>query len=214
MNRTAMILAAGLALSSSVLAGESKTYEVTVTNITPGQAFTPVLAVTHSDKAAIFELGAEASPELELLAENGMTGPLEDVLLASGLAQDTAGTGGLLMPGESMTIEIEGSNRYGRLSLAAMMLPTHDNFVALNAVSLPSHGATFYAMGYDAGTEANEEICDHIPGPPCFGANMPDDSGEGYVHVGNGIHGIGDLDPAVHDWANPVARVTVRRLKN
>jgi hypothetical protein len=213
MNRFSMIAAAALLLSGPAFAAESKTYEVSITNITPGQAFTPVLAATHSPDIRLFRLGEAAIEELELLAENGMTAPLEDLLLASGKAQDTSGTGGLLLPGETMSFEIQGSRRYGHLSLAAMLLPTHDNFVALDAIPLPKQAVTVYAKGYDAGTEANVELCDHIPGPPCFGTNEPDDSGEGFVHIGSGIHGVGELDPAVHDWNNPVARITVRRVR-
>jgi hypothetical protein len=34
---------------------------------------------------------------------------------------------------------------------------------------------------------------------------------EGFVHVHSGIHGGADLDPAMHDWRNPVALVTITR---
>jgi hypothetical protein len=38
-------------------------------------------------------------------------------------------------------------------------------------------------------------------------------AGEGYVYIGNGIHGNGDLDSAASDWNNPVAWVQVRRVR-
>jgi len=72
------------------------------------------------------------------------------------------------------------------------------------------------APAYDAGSERNSEDCDYIPGPPCNNspAHDPADA-EGYVHIHAGIHGIGpdpSVDPAMHDWRNPVAKITIRRI--
>ena len=36
---------------------------------------------------------------------------------------------------------------------------------------------------------------------------------EGFVHVHAGIHGGGGLDPAMHDWHNPTARLEVKTWK-
>lgn len=46
-------------------------------------------------------------------------------------------------------------------------------------------------------------------------ANSPDDNparAEGYVHVHAGIKGVGDLDPNVWNWENPVMMVTIQRV--
>ena len=75
------------------------------------------------------------------------------------------------------------------------------------------------ALAYDAGSEQNSEDCDYIPGPPC-GNSLGHDpaASEAYVHVHAGIHGIGPegegprVTPADHDWNNPVARITIKRL--
>ncbi|MDX1764306.1 MAG: hypothetical protein R3231_08300, partial [bacterium] len=69
------------------------------------------------------------------------------------------------------------------------------------------------AVAYDAGSEANTESCDYIPGPPC-GSHVHDDANdpEGYIHVHAGIHGIGDLVEANMDWRNPVVEIKIRRL--
>ena len=70
------------------------------------------------------------------------------------------------------------------------------------------------ALGYDAGTETNDELCATVPGPACGGeALSPADSGEGFVSIHNGIHGMGDLNAALLDWRNPVAKVTIHRVK-
>jgi hypothetical protein len=215
MKSKAMVLSTLLLASASAFAEESKTYAVTITNITAGQTFTPVLAATHSSDIAFFELGQPAIEELGILAESGNIGPLDDLLATlPGLVQHTATNGALLGPGESATIEVEVSSRFNRLSFAAMLIPTHDTFVALDSMPLPKREATTFVRAYDAGTETNDELCANIPGPHCMGAGLsPMDDGEGFVHVANGIHGIGDLAPEMFDWRNPVATVTVRRVR-
>lgn len=61
---------------------------------------------------------------------------------------------------------------------------------------------------FDAGSEANTERCEHVPGPPCgsAGARVVDGA-EGHVALHGGILGVGDLDPAEWDWRNPVLEV-------
>ena len=198
----------------------SGTYEVTITNLTRGQSFTPFLAASHTAAMKLFELGDPASAEVQAIAEGGDTGPLADKLDASPRVHDIQGTGGLIFPGESMTFTIS-ARYYDRISLLAMLLPTNDGFVALSGADLPRRGRSvqYYAKGYDAGTERNDESCDSIPGPmlpfpgPNCGAGGAPGGGEGYVHVHAGIHGVGDLAPAERDWKNPVARVTIRRVR-
>ena len=71
----------------------------------------------------------------------------------------------------------------------------------------------YQTNAYDAGSEANNEICAFIPGPSCGIFFVRDPEGaEGYVHIHAGIHGIGDLSPAQFDWRNPGAKITIRRL--
>ena len=67
---------------------------------------------------------------------------------------------------------------------------------------------------YDAGTENNNEMCRFIPGPPCGNRGVRDTAGaEGYVHVHRGVHGGADLDPALFDWRNPVAKIVITKLR-
>ena len=226
---TAAVVAAGLTAGGQVLAsgkgkeGKGKdNYEVTITNITKGLQFTPILVATHRKSVAYFNLGDPASPELALLAEDGATGPLEEALADTGAVRDTANSADvlppgppLLFPGQSVTLRISAGRGFDRLSLAAMLLPTNDSFVALNSVNLPRKGSsTYIAVGYDAGSELNDEICENIPGPVCNGVGAsPDEDGEGFVHVSSGIAGIGDLASDAYDWRNPVARVVITRVK-
>ena len=213
-----------LALVSSVAAADNnryKHYEVTITNISKSLQFTPILFATHHPSIEFFELGEPASPGLALLAEDGATDPLVAELASTGAVVDTANSADVLGPppllfaGQSVTVSIRGQHRRTRLSLAAMLLPTNDSFVSLDSVRLPIHGSrTYYAKGYDAGSEPNDEWCANIPGPTCGGAGAsPEAGGEGFVHIANGIHGIADLDAAVYDWRNPVAKVVIRRVR-
>ncbi|WP_020405352.1 spondin domain-containing protein [Hahella ganghwensis] len=212
------IAATALLVASSAVSaggyGHTQTYKVVVTNITKGISFTPILAATHKSSVQYFELGEPASEELSLLAEGGDTGPLNAVLDSlPHQVHSTAVTSGLLGPGQSVEFEIESSRRFRYLSFAGMLLPTNDSFVALNSVPLPwFQSSTYFARGYDAGSEPDDELCVNIPGPTCGGEGAsPGVGGEGYVYISPGIHGEGDLSPAAYDWRDAVAKVTITR---
>jgi hypothetical protein len=67
-------------------------------------------------------------------------------------------------------------------------------------------------VAYDAGSEANTELCEHIPGPPCGNQARMLTGAEGFVHVHRGIHGVGDLNEAAMDWNNPVVKVVIEKM--
>ena len=188
-------------------------YEIQLTNVTANQAFTPRLAVTHT-LGQIFTLGDPALDELALIAESGDIAPLMALLETGGeIVTDIQVGDGLLMPGDTQTITIDGTP--GTLfSMFNMLIPTNDAFLGLNGVMLPNSGSvTYRATVYDAGSETNDEICSNIPGPVCGGVgSSPDDAGEGFIHVHRGIKGGGDLSAATYDWNNPAAVVTVTKI--
>ena len=62
------------------LAQAGSTYTVNITNLTPGQSFTPILAATHSAAASVFLPGTTASAALGTLAETGDVAPLTALL--------------------------------------------------------------------------------------------------------------------------------------
>jgi len=199
---------------------EAGRFEVTITNLTRGQQFTPILVARHKSNVKLFELGKPAGTELAILAEEGDTAPLAAVLSAlPGTGQVVTGSG-LTNPGASTTLIVEGRRGFGFLSVAAMLIPTNDGFFALNGAALPrgSDTLTLTAPAYDAGSERNDELCVSIPGPffaECGGSGggaAPAGGEEGYVHIHAGIHGIGNLPAATRDWRNPVALITVRRM--
>lgn len=63
------------------------------------------------------------------------------------------------------------------------------------------------------GTEENNELCSHMPGPACpaNSGNVDAGPGEGYVHAHRGFHGVGDLSEADYAWLNPAAEVFIAR---
>jgi Spondin_N len=225
------VLGLALALAATgALADDNKdhaVYEVSITNITKGQTFTPQLIAIHTDSVALFELGAPASDELAVLAEGGSTAPLTELLQKQGRENVGAVTtiGALLAPGATAVAIIEAPAKHEYLSSAGMLIPTNDTFFAVNRQRLPKRGAvTAFAQAYDAGTEANDQKCSNIPGPRCGGAGLSAGTNagdEGFVHIGNGFHelGAGDgatgeiLRPFQYDWRNPVAMIRIKRLR-
>ncbi|MBM4263078.1 MAG: hypothetical protein FJ143_16775 [Deltaproteobacteria bacterium] len=202
------------------LSASAASFEVTITNITRGQQFTPIIVVSHRPGLKLFELGDPASAELATLAEEGNTQPLADALRYHPRVLDIANSTGLLDPGDSVTVRVRTRGDFDHVSLASMLIPTNDAFFALNGVAGPhGHGVrTLTSVAYDAGSEANDELCASIPGPffaECGGPGggaAPAGGEEGYVHVHAGIHGIGNLSAPLRDWRNPVARITIRRV--
>lgn len=192
-------------------------YDVTVTNLTAGTTFTPALAVVHSKNISLFALGEPASEGIAALAEAGDPGVIAStaggVPEVGGFATDTDP----LAPGASTTIRVSSTVGFERITVAAMLLPTNDGFYAINTEKLPvstGESVTYYATGYDAGSEPNDELCSNIPGPQCEGEGLsPDTDGEGYIHVHPGIHGIGDIAPEDHDWNNPVAKIRITAVE-
>lgn len=213
MKRAITVLVAALLTTSSAFADGygGRDFDVTITNITANQTFTPLLVVTHKSSISLFEVGDAAIPQLATIAESGDIGPMI-ALLESAPEQvfATAASGGLLGPGQSVTVTVAGSHRFNRISVVGMLIPTNDTFVALNSAYLSRWERSHTVPAYDAGSEHNDELCANIPGPVCGGAGLSDEDGEGFVHISPGIHGIGDLDAASYDWRNPVARISVK----
>lgn len=211
--------AASLAPLPAVAGRDGPLYEVHITNVTYAQQFTPLLLVTHEASVRLFELGAAPSTGLATLAEEGNVAPLRAVLDADPTVNMTTAGAGLTNGGSTVTLTIQGRPHRDKLSLAAMLIPTNDAFIALDAVPLPVHGSvTYTAQAYDAGSEVNDETCASIPGPAFTecgggpGGGGKPGGGEGFVHVHRGIHGVGDFDPARRTWMNPVAVIRITRV--
>ncbi|MGD8588046.1 MAG: spondin domain-containing protein [Chromatiales bacterium] len=224
------LLIAGSLLASGPLLARGLSVEIT--NLTNATFFTPLLVVAHDPRTDLFEVGQAASYHLQAMAEGGdISGLIEDVT-AAGAEYVADPAGGLLAPGQSASsrLDLQGFAT-SRLSVVAMLLPTNDGFVGLDSLKIPREAGTYtyYLNGYDAGTEANDEIITGggvgIPGIPAdpggnAGTGGVPEVGPDYnptVHVHRGIvgdmdplGGTSDLDSRVHRWHNPVARIILR----
>jgi hypothetical protein len=229
MRRTTLIILALVFLGLTALPARAAQVTVTVTNTTQGIWFTPLLVTAHDPGERLFHLDQVAPAELQAMAEGGDISGL--VALLGGEDADTVAdpAGGLLGPGQKATATLETSLGGRVLSLVAMLLPTNDGFVGLDSAPLSPGSHTVMVYGYDAGTEANNELMNTsgggapgVPGIPADPSGFAGTGGSGVtttelnstVHIHRGV--VGDLDPAggasdldsgLHRWLNPVARV-------
>ena len=190
-------------------------YEVVIENITPNngngasQPFSPPVLATHTPRFHVFREGRYASYELQNIAEDAVSGPMESMLGTSPFVYDYTIGGGVVLPGQSETFTIKARVGFRYLSLVAMLVNTNDGFVGADGIRLPVLGSeTHYLYAYDAGTEKNTELKAHIPGPCCGspGVRVPEHK---KIDDHDGIQGVGDLDPQVWGWDGPVARITI-----
>jgi len=195
---------------------------ITVTNLTHGIYFTPVITAAHDADTAIFTTTEAASAELEALAEGGDISGVSGLLSVANADIDENPAGGLLAPASSAAFSLSNSSGNDYLSVAAMMLPTNDGFIGLDSWEIPTEAGTYtvYLNAYDAGTEANDEIIANIPNPigiTATGASgVTEEISNPNVHIHPGVlgdddeeGGISDLDSSAHRWLNPVAKLTV-----
>ena len=108
-----------------------------------------------------------------------------------------------------MQIGINKEFRY--ISSVGMLVNTNDSFFGFNGVDVfrKKSGSMAVAPAYDAGTEENNEDWAFIPGPFCTDSTSGGADEGGVVLINNGVHGIGDLIPEMHDWRNPVALIVI-----
>jgi len=211
------LLSASMLTTTNAFAHGDKlfTYKVTVTNLTPGQPFAPVMVATHRPGVSFFKLGEAPSDELAHLAEAGDGKPMAEKLAAMPSVDEAKiSTMGLTFPGKSTAVMISAKRPFSHISVGAMLGATNDAFFAIKDVALPwGRGErTYMAPAYDAGSETNDELSSTVAGLGGEGYS-PNDSGEGFVHIHSGVHGIGDLVAATMDWRNPVAKITIERVK-
>ena len=191
-----------------------KKYEVTITNAHAYHVLTPTVVTVHKPRFKLFTIANPASEGLAHQAENGDPSVLLSELDANPYVINATTNGELVPPGHSTTIEIMAPHR-SRISVSSMLAGTNDAFIAVRGMKTPKRRSQSRASVYDAGSEANNEDCAFIPGPPCSpesGNMRATDDAEGFVTLSNGIHGIKDLSPQDSDWRGPVATVSIKRV--
>ena len=218
-------------------------YALILENLTDGQPFSPPVAVTHNaglpTAVTVAEVGAAASDEINAIARGGDPAPLVASLearrdLAPAIITDVVNLGRPVTPADTTvggfadravyTIDARPGDV---LSVFGMLICTNDGFIGLDRAELPATSGTFDLMGYDAGSEDNTELSEHIVDPcsalgPVTLAGDPNgnaDSGAGVdtdpvgvIAAHPGVDGtVGDLLTA-HDWDEPAARLTVVKI--
>lgn len=230
MSHKHFIAAGMLGLFSA--ASQAQDLSVTLTNLTQGIQFTPIIAASHDMSASIFHVAQAASSELTALAEGGSIADMSIMLSNAGADVIENPASGLLAAAQMTSFNLTNSSGNDYLSIAAMMLPTNDGFVGLDSWKIPSEAGTYtvYLNAYDAGTEANNELVVAGSGAPgtlgipaapggdagANGTGVSDAQSNTNIHIHRGVlgdtddsAGTSDLDSRVHRWLNPVAKLTV-----
>jgi hypothetical protein len=218
-----------LVLPATATAENPKTWRVTIDNLTGppvasfGQPMSAPLVAVHSNRADMWSLGEPASESIRYIAEDGspqfglglLTGQPGFLSVAIEHLGTFPGFPGLLpipiFPQASRSFEVISSGKYDRLSLAMMLGLTNDGFTGLDSVPLHGNGGVYYTSGYDAGTERNNETFAFLPNLSLV--FFVRDLENGVITHHPGIQGGGALIPAAHGWTDPVARITIERLK-
>ncbi|MCG6202936.1 spondin domain-containing protein [Psychromonas antarctica] len=194
----------------------SSIYEVSLTNITQGQIFSPPAVLAHTPKMPLWTAGASASVALEALAEGGDTSQLSAL---PGIEKSIASTGPIL-PGETMNWTVELSEMDAQaLSLATMLINTNDGFTGLTDMDLSSlaMGESYQKMliVYDAGTEMNDEIAMPGSGGEAFNTSRMGDVDRVYAHAG--VLTSLELSSSVllpeHKFDNPAGKLIIKRVQ-
>ncbi|WP_028116763.1 spondin domain-containing protein [Ferrimonas senticii] len=223
------LLLTGLIASTPI--AHAATVDFTLTNLTQGIYFTPLLITAHDAQYQLFNVGQAASDELAAMAEGGSIDGLVTIADSISAISVANPAGGLLPPAQSTSGQMSLDGDYV-LSVTAMVLPSNDGFVGLNSWPIPSEPGSYtvYLNAYDAGTEANNELlvdgggAPGVLGMPAIPGGLGGSGGSGvtndeatqvvHIHRGNlgdsdNSAGSSDINSRVHRWLNPVAMLTV-----
>lgn len=194
----------------------SSIYEVTLSNITQGQIFSPPALMTHSAGLTLWQAGESASLALEALAEGGDSSQF----IAMTDIENSQVSPSAVMPGESYSWTLELTEESAtNISLATMLINTNDGFTGItdmdiSALSLDDSYKKLL-MVYDAGTEENDEI--EVPGSggEAFNTSRSGDLDRVYVHAGVLTeHELsGSVLSAEHKFDNPAAKLIIKRVQ-
>ena len=168
---------------------EIRDYEVTITNLTAGQPFSPPVIATHRAETVVWHPNRPASIGVKEIAENGNNAPLLDDLRRrrsdgrifdyQNLASTAMAPGPLLPAGRpgsglfptTVAGRIRASRRFDRLSWVSMLVCTNDGITGVDSVRLPvrvGRSVTIKSNAFETRTERNTEVLADIM-PPCQG---------------------------------------------
>lgn len=189
--------------------GNSAVYTVSMTNLTHAQPLAPAAIILHESGYHAFNEGEAASMGIEVMAEGGNPSMVIDEAMASTDFLDAQNTGSILTPrmgGEALTLvvpELDADDL--RLTVTSMLVNTNDAFTGLNAVDVSNMSVgetkTFMSVTWDAGTEANTETAETIPGPAA-GAAGGGGEAAGYDPIRDDVANVVRLHAGVVTSAN------------
>jgi hypothetical protein len=194
-------------------AASALTYVITVQNDVPGgldtgQPLTPPVGIVHDSGYSPFTVGMAATPGLELLAEDGLPTVLVGEAMASPDVFDVeVGPGPFV---GTSTFEVQGNP--GDLFTVVMMFGRTNDIVTGVQAALPGAGSLVLPMTntYDAGTEVNTGLVEHIP---FYGNTMVGPTEGGVVTM---IDSYSVLDDATYGQLDykfpPSATVTIEAV--
>jgi hypothetical protein len=154
----------------------TQSYALTLSNLSSNQPLSPLAVAIHGESYTAWTIGEASNVGLEKLAEEGDVVDFFAEATAAGAYTTKAGSG-LILPGDSETLELESVFSDDlKLTFASMFINTNDAFIGIKDLDLSGLdvGAEVIVLipVYDAGTEANSELSGTIPGPA--------DGGEGF----------------------------------
>jgi hypothetical protein len=190
--------------------GGGRTIMITIENVLTGQPFSPsFFEARTTDSTPLFKLGEKASDALTAVAEGGNIG-----MFSVGAAKNEASALGdaslaiHTLPGQTRTLIIHVDAAHPLIDGVWMLGNTNDGFSGVSAVDAFSltAPATIEVLGYDAGSENNNEKKGFLG---ALGGGNDRDPENGVVTEHAGIRGDADA-PAAWKWdvSKPVARVT------
>lgn len=201
-------------------------YSVTITNLTNNQVLTPLAVVMHEAGYSAWALGQPASSGLEHLAEAGDVSLFLQEARANNYVVNTAAGASVIPPNSSATVNISAGHSHSlEISLASMLADSNDAFTGVNNWVVGNldvgESASVMTRVFDAGTEANTETGDTIPGPSStVGATggYSEDSDDSVVTIHPGVVTADDgLSTSALDeskrWLSYAAKIVVTRDK-
>lgn len=202
-------------------------YEITVTNGTAAQPFSPVAVVAHGSAYSAFEIGEPATVGLEMLAEGGSNTQFISEADGAPSVYGTASGDAPVGPGASDVVTIEVAPEFLptlQVSVVTMLVNTNDAISALRGKDISGFEVgdekTVRLISYDTGTEANTEAAGTIPGPADQGEGfnaVRDDLTDAVSASGGVVTADDGLATSVldhtHKWDHPVMTVSVKRVQ-
>lgn len=205
-------------------------FSISVTNTTNNQPLSPIAVIASIGEYSAWSIGSAASDGLAVLAEDG--NPDELLIEAAEIPSAAFRSDNPVAPGAEYTatffVDLNNIDDAETIELttASMLVNTNDAFSGVTGLTIGNleigESMSTLAPIYDAGTEANDELAENIPGPAGVGA-------EGGTSEGREANDIVTRHPGVvtssdgytesaldqsHRFDNGAMSIVVTRIEN